>query len=81
MSVAVNMKKASKALGIDVAKPKVVFIEKKKGSKGITGNDVVSKLEDYQEAKIALLFFDQKTSDRVYNQVKIACNTKICLHT
>ena len=41
------MKKASKALGIEIAKPKLVFIEKKKGSRGITGNDVVRKLEDF----------------------------------
>lgn len=74
------MKKASKSLGIDVREPKIVFADPK-NKKNVSAQDVIDVIKKHQSASIVLCFFDQRTSNRIYNQVKIICNEKLCIRT
>lgn len=72
------MKKASGALGISVAKPEIVPIPNKGR---FNAKSVINALENNSQSKNALFFFEKRDADRIYDQVKIHCNTKLCLHS
>jgi len=93
--LAVSMKKASSALKIVVDKPHIEAISsshsgpKRGGKRGghgggsnkVSADDVIAAIERLQDASIFLLFFPKRIADRIYDKVKIVCNSQLGVFT
>lgn len=77
---ALKLKESSKALGIQVDKPKVTGINPEKGN-NLTDSDIIKVIEKTAGAKIVLVFLPKANADRVYKRVKAYCNQQIGIPT